>query len=372
MGRARRVARRRVERGEVVVVELDLGTLGDLIAEADEDVFDLAHRLRDEVLVPGREGVAGQRDVDALFGQRRAQERLLEGRRAPPPGPPARAGPGCRPCPAAGRCSGGRLGMERSSSVSALLRPRAETRACSRASRSAARRMDRAPSVYSAASPGARCLRICSSASSIVILSRRRSAARRVVDVRRRGGARTRRGRSRRRRRRSATRRRRARVSGIVSELGDTAASLGREARSVRRRREHRRAAQPGVGERRAPVRRQTVDARAAQLRERSPSAGPAAAAGRRRRPCWRARSSARTGRSRRGKWPGRRRRRRPPPAAACPCCRDRRCRRRRRRATRRAARAQRRAVRRGRPREHRHHVRRRLQRRQPRRPPAR
>jgi len=68
--RTRRVAGRRVQSGEVVVVELDLGTLGDAIPEADEDVLDLAHRLADEVLVARRERLARQGDVDALAGQR--------------------------------------------------------------------------------------------------------------------------------------------------------------------------------------------------------------------------------------------------------------------------------------------------------------
>ena len=40
----RRVAGRMVEGREVVVVELDLGALHDAVAEADEDVLDLAHR----------------------------------------------------------------------------------------------------------------------------------------------------------------------------------------------------------------------------------------------------------------------------------------------------------------------------------------
>ena len=55
VGGARGVAGRRVQRREVVVVELDLGALGDPVAEPDEDVLDLAHGLADEVLVPGRE-----------------------------------------------------------------------------------------------------------------------------------------------------------------------------------------------------------------------------------------------------------------------------------------------------------------------------
>ena len=78
VGGARRMARRRVERREVVVVELDLGALGDTVAEADEDVLDLAHRLGDEVLVTGGEGLTGQRDVEALVGQRGGERFALQ------------------------------------------------------------------------------------------------------------------------------------------------------------------------------------------------------------------------------------------------------------------------------------------------------
>ena len=49
--RARRVAGREVQRLEVVPVVLDLGTLGDLVAEADEHVLELALALGDEVEV---------------------------------------------------------------------------------------------------------------------------------------------------------------------------------------------------------------------------------------------------------------------------------------------------------------------------------
>ena len=45
----RRVVLGEVERREVVVLELDLGPLGDAVAEADEDVLDLAARLRQQV-----------------------------------------------------------------------------------------------------------------------------------------------------------------------------------------------------------------------------------------------------------------------------------------------------------------------------------
>ena len=49
-----------------------------LVAEADEDVLDLAHRLADEVLVAGRERLAGQGDVDALVGQRGGERFALQ------------------------------------------------------------------------------------------------------------------------------------------------------------------------------------------------------------------------------------------------------------------------------------------------------
>ena len=65
----RRVVVGRVERGEVVVVELDLGALGDAEAEPDEDVLDLALDLRQQVRRAARHGVAGQRHVDGVGAQ---------------------------------------------------------------------------------------------------------------------------------------------------------------------------------------------------------------------------------------------------------------------------------------------------------------
>ena len=66
----RRVAGRIVEGREVVVVVLDLGTLRDPVAEADEDVLDLAPRPRQrmEVAEPDRRR-ARQRHVDPLRGE---------------------------------------------------------------------------------------------------------------------------------------------------------------------------------------------------------------------------------------------------------------------------------------------------------------
>src|SRR4029450_13466265 len=43
--------------------------VADLVAEAEERVFDLAPRLRDRVQVPKRQLLAGQRDVDDLLGE---------------------------------------------------------------------------------------------------------------------------------------------------------------------------------------------------------------------------------------------------------------------------------------------------------------
>ena len=68
--RARRVIGGCVERLEVVVVGLDLGTLGDLVAHADEDVLDLAARRSDQVQVAQRERTTRQRDVDAVAFER--------------------------------------------------------------------------------------------------------------------------------------------------------------------------------------------------------------------------------------------------------------------------------------------------------------
>ncbi len=48
--RARRVVGREVEGVEVVARRLDLATVHDLVAEAEEDVLDLAPDLRDEVV----------------------------------------------------------------------------------------------------------------------------------------------------------------------------------------------------------------------------------------------------------------------------------------------------------------------------------
>ena len=63
-----------VERVEVVVDGLDLGPLGDVEAEADEHVLDLAPGLRDQMQAADRgAGSAGQRDVDPVVDQPRVE-----------------------------------------------------------------------------------------------------------------------------------------------------------------------------------------------------------------------------------------------------------------------------------------------------------
>ena len=68
-GSARRVLGRVVERGEVVVVVLDLGALDDREAEPDEDVLHLAPDLRDQVQVADRHA-AGRRAASRRRGPR--------------------------------------------------------------------------------------------------------------------------------------------------------------------------------------------------------------------------------------------------------------------------------------------------------------
>ncbi len=64
------MGRRDVERLEVVPVVLDLGALGDPVAEPDEDVLELAPHLRHEVQVPEAPSVAPEREVDERSGRR--------------------------------------------------------------------------------------------------------------------------------------------------------------------------------------------------------------------------------------------------------------------------------------------------------------
>ena len=77
--RPRRVLRRVVERGEVVVLVLDLRALEHREAEPDEDVLHLAPDLGDQVQAAGRlRRVARQRHVDAVLGQAAVELRGLE------------------------------------------------------------------------------------------------------------------------------------------------------------------------------------------------------------------------------------------------------------------------------------------------------
>ena len=76
----RRMGRGVVERVEVVVDGLDLGTLQDGEAETDEDVLDLAQGGGDQVQAAhGLGRIAGQRDVDAVAGELRVQLAAAEG-----------------------------------------------------------------------------------------------------------------------------------------------------------------------------------------------------------------------------------------------------------------------------------------------------
>ena len=76
-----RVIWRHVQRGEVVVVVLDLRALRDAEAKPEEDVLDLPPRLRDQVKVPERRRrVARQRHVDAVAGEPGVELGGLEGR----------------------------------------------------------------------------------------------------------------------------------------------------------------------------------------------------------------------------------------------------------------------------------------------------
>ena len=66
---------REVERVEVVVRRLDLAAVDDLVAEAEEDVLDLAADLRDQVQVPAARRLARKRDVDSRPRRRLAVAR---------------------------------------------------------------------------------------------------------------------------------------------------------------------------------------------------------------------------------------------------------------------------------------------------------
>ena len=63
---------------EVVLDGLDLAVVADLVAEAEEDVLDLAADLRDRVEVAERQLLARERDVDDLLAQARLELGALE------------------------------------------------------------------------------------------------------------------------------------------------------------------------------------------------------------------------------------------------------------------------------------------------------
>ena len=85
--RARRMVLGRVERGEVVVVVFDLGTVGDVEAERAEQRLDALERARDRMQAADAAPAAGQRHVERFGGELRFElrvgERLRGARRAP-------------------------------------------------------------------------------------------------------------------------------------------------------------------------------------------------------------------------------------------------------------------------------------------------
>ena len=76
----RRVADGEIERGEIVVVGLDVRPLGDLEAHVGEDRGDLVDDLGDRMDAAGleRRGAERQRDVDPLGLEARRELGLLE------------------------------------------------------------------------------------------------------------------------------------------------------------------------------------------------------------------------------------------------------------------------------------------------------
>ncbi len=81
---ARRMARREVQRGEIVEVGLDIRPLGDREAHVGEDGGELVHHLADRVDAPARDGALRQRqgDVDGLGREARVERGVLQGRAA--------------------------------------------------------------------------------------------------------------------------------------------------------------------------------------------------------------------------------------------------------------------------------------------------
>jgi hypothetical protein len=80
--RARRVVRREVERFEVVPVVLDFRTIGQVVAQAREDVGHALHGAADRVDAAAAGVAPGQGDVDRFACQARIELRVLERRLA--------------------------------------------------------------------------------------------------------------------------------------------------------------------------------------------------------------------------------------------------------------------------------------------------
>ena len=271
---ARGVARRRVERREVVVVELDLGSLGDVVAEPDEDVLDLLHRLADEVLVAGREGLTGQSDVEALVLERGAEGRLLSSASRSSTSASSSRRTTLPSLPITGRSSAASVEMERSISVSGLLRPRTRTRSLlERARRRRRRRWPRDRSCATPRAPGRApsCLQLGvvhghpfpGARARGVARRRRRGAARELVQGDGAGDAGVERLDARRRARQPG-------ASSMVSRSVRRASVPGRGRRARRRRRASPGGRSSASRERRAAVSDEAVDARHAEAtRER-------------------------------------------------------------------------------------------------------
>ena len=81
---ARRMADGEIERGEIVVVGLDVRPFGDREAEVGEDRGDLVDDLADRMDAAGleRRRAHRQRDVDALLGEAADELGVLEDRAA--------------------------------------------------------------------------------------------------------------------------------------------------------------------------------------------------------------------------------------------------------------------------------------------------
>ena len=80
LGVARGVLGREVERLEVVVVVLELGADGDVVAEAAEDVEQSVGHLREQVVAAGRHPLPRKGEVDALRGEAGVERGALQRR----------------------------------------------------------------------------------------------------------------------------------------------------------------------------------------------------------------------------------------------------------------------------------------------------